>query len=243
MSRDGFIRHKTSERMARPPYFRLMEKVNLQAGRPFDDLPVPWLSPKDFASRCRDGIVIDTRDVEAFAGGHIPDSYSVWLNGTGQYGGWVTEELTRVYLVADSPSAVRQARLSLARIGRDSVMGALRGGFEAWRDAGLPIAMAGTLSPERLLAEAGRIAVLDVREIGEFEEEGHIPNARHIHAGDLEPQIGLLDLSKDQPIAVTCSVGHRGSLGVSILQRHGYSNVFNLLGGMTAWKNRGLPMD
>jgi hydroxyacylglutathione hydrolase len=38
-SRDEFIGHKTAEKLARPPYFRLMEEVNLQAGRPFEDVP------------------------------------------------------------------------------------------------------------------------------------------------------------------------------------------------------------
>lgn len=46
-----------------------MEEVNLQAGRPFEDLPVPWLSPQEFARRSANGTLIDTRDVEAYAGG------------------------------------------------------------------------------------------------------------------------------------------------------------------------------
>lgn len=80
-SRQEFIRHKCAERLARPPYFRLMEEVNLEAGRPFEDIPLPWLSPPDFERRSASGILIDTRDVEAYAGGHIAGAYNVWLSG------------------------------------------------------------------------------------------------------------------------------------------------------------------
>lgn len=240
-SRREFMRHKAAEKLARPPYFRLMEKVNLEAGRPFEDAPVAWLRPHEFEQRCGGGIVIDVRDVEAYAGGHVPGAYSVWLAGMARYGGWVTDETTPVYLVADSPGDMREARLSLARIGRDNVAGALAGGFKLWRDAGLPLEGAGTISPRRLADQLDDVVVLDVRDTAEVEGEGSIPGARHVYVGHLEDEIGRLGLDPEQPIVATCSVGHRGSLAVSILKRHGYSNASNLLGGMTAWRKLDLP--
>ncbi|MEX2630906.1 MAG: rhodanese-like domain-containing protein [Tistlia sp.] len=241
-SRDAFVRHKCQERMARPPYFRLMEKVNLGAGRPFADAaPVPWLKPREFERRCGEGIVIDTREVEAFAGGHVGGAYSVWLSGMGRYGGWIAEEGTPIYLIVDGPAALREARLSLARIGFDNVAGALAGGFESWRDAGLPIETSGTLAPRRAAEDRDRLQVLDVREISEY-EEGHIPGARHCHVGHLDGALDELGLDPERPVVSTCSVGHRGSLGASILARHGYRAV-NLLGGMTAWQALGLPTE
>jgi hydroxyacylglutathione hydrolase len=50
-------------------------------------------------------------------------------------------------------------------------------------------------------------------------------------------------LDKSQPVAVTCSVGHRASLAVSLLRRHGFRYVDNLLGGMTAWSALALPQE
>ena len=243
MEREEFVAHKVRERLARPPYFRLMEKVNLVAGRPMDDRPVPWLDPAGFAARCGTGVLIDTREPEAFAGGHLPGSYNVWLEGLGRYGGWIGSHEVPIWLVADSPTVVAEARLSLARIGRDHVAGALAGGFHAWRDAGLPIAITGTTTPDRLQAERAKAPVLDVREISEFEDEGHIPGARHLYVGELESRLDQLDLAKDEPVVVTCSVGQRASLAVSMLDRHGYKKLFNLLGGMTAWRRLGLPLE
>lgn len=240
-SRDAFIRHKLAEKLARPPYFRLMEEVNLEAGRPFADRPVAWLGPQDFAGVCETGLVIDARSAEAFAGGHIPGAYSVWLGGMARYGGWVACNRQPVWLVADDPAAMREARLSLARIGLDDVAGALAGGFEAWRDAGLPVERAATLTPRALNARPGDMPVLDVRERGEF-ENGRIPGVRHVFVGHLEDELPRLDLRPDEPVAVTCSVGHRASLAVSILKRHGFEDPRNLLGGMTAWTALGLPV-
>lgn len=242
-SREDFIRHKTGEKLARPPYFRLMEQVNLQAGRPFEDTPVAWLRPQEFQRQCENGLVIDTRDVESYAGGHIAGAYSVWLSGVARYGGWVADDNTPVYLVADGPAAMREARLSLARIGRDNVAGALAGGFEAWRNAGLPIEQAATITPRELAHRPDKYVVVDVRESGEVEEGGRIPGARHVFVGHLEAELPRLEIDRDQPVVVTCSVGHRASLGVSIFKRNGYADVCNLLGGMTAWEKLELPME
>ncbi|MDN5869692.1 MAG: MBL fold metallo-hydrolase [Nitrococcus sp.] len=242
MTRDAFVSHKAHERIARPPYFTLMEEVNLKAGRPLDERPVSWLTPTVFQERRREGVVIDARAPEAFAGGHLPGSYSIWLTGLGRYGGWISYEAP-IGLIVDGPAELIEARLALARIGHDNIMGALAKGFEAWRDAGLPIETSATIVPDQLQAANNQYTILDVREINEFEDEGHIPGAQHIFVGDLESRLGELGLRKDMPLVVTCSVGHRASLGVSILQRNGYSNVFNLLGGMTAWRKLGLALD
>jgi len=42
-------------------------------------------------------------------------------------------------------------------------------------------------------------------------------------------------------MAVTFSVGNRASIAVSILERAGFKNVSNVLGGMTAWTKLGYP--
>lgn len=242
-SRAEFIRHKCAERLAVPPYFRLMEKVNLQAKHPLDERPIPWLSRSEFGHQSTGSIIIDTRTVEAFAGGHVPDSYSVWLEGVSRYGGWVTDDRSPIYLVVEGPAALREAWLALARIGRDNVAGALAGGFASWRDAGHPIETIGTLSARQLNEHRDHYAVVDVREYGEFAHEGHIPGALHVHVGHLDATLDRLRLDRNHPIVSTCSVGHRGSLGASILKRHGFTRAFNLLGGMTAWTTLELPVE
>ena len=73
----------------------------------------------------------------------------------------------------------------------------------------------------------------------EWKEDGYVEGAKLMFFADLPGKTGLLP--KDKPIAVTCSVGKRSSLAASILEREGFGNVSNVLGGMTAWYNLGYP--
>jgi hydroxyacylglutathione hydrolase len=246
-TRDQFMEAKVRERIPRPPYFSLMEKLNLEGGKPLEKkaAAVPVLQPKKFASEMKQGIVLDGRDPEAFAGGHIPGSYGMWLEGMAIFGGWFATDTTPVYLVLGDIEDLETAFLSLARLGVDGVAGVLAGGFDAWRDAGQPIAYSGTVAPRELDADRDAYVVLDVRDDMEFEQEGHIPEAAHLYVGYLEEHLGKIKktLGQKRPIAVTCAVGHRAGLAVSILQRHGYETVKNLLGGMTAWTKLELPVE
>ena len=38
-------------------------------------------------------------------------------------------------------------------------------------------------------------------------------------------------------------MGHRSGVAVSILKRHGYTGLYNMLGGITAWEKLGLPLE
>lgn len=241
--RKEFIDQKVKENLPRPPYFSHMEVVNLQAGRP---LATPSgdrvLSPKEFHGRLKEGLVIDTRSPEAFAGAHIQGSYNIWLEGLSTFGGWIANERTNIFLIVEEPEKATTAIAALARIGIDSVEGVLVKGVEAWREEGFPIEAFGTTSAQETARwmQEGPVYILDVRDDMEWNEK-HIPGANHTFVGDLEenpPQ-----LSKDRRIVAHCSVGHRSGLAVSILRRQGFTNVHNMLGGITAWEKLELPLE
>lgn len=243
-TREEFIENKVKERIPRPPYFRLMEEVNLKGGvaPSRDPETIPNLLPDDFNRESTTGIVIDTRLPESFAGGHIPRSYSIWLDGLPVFGGWIANERMRIYLVLERPTDVQQAFQHLQRIGVDNICGVLAGGFGGWRDAGHEIETSGTLSVTSTQMEVTSMSILDVREITEY-EESHIAGSKHAYVGFLS-KLKHVDgqLDPKNALAVTCSVGHRASLAVSILLRIGFVNVFNLLGGITAWEKAGKPL-
>ncbi len=239
-----FVKNKVKERIPRPPYFKLMEKLNLRGGIKLSKNPdaVPTLTPKDFARESENGIIFDTRLPESFAGGHIPKSYSIWLEGLPVFGGWLADDEIPIYLVLERPDDLKKAFTHLQRIGVDNICGVLAGGFEAWRDAGLKIQMSGTLSVTSKSFAAGDLPLLDVRDITEF-EEGHIRDSKHAYVGYMPEMSNLKDeFDPMKPLVVTCGVGHRASVAVSILLRSGYENVFNLLGGITAWKKLDKPL-
>ncbi len=244
-TRDAFIEAKIKERIPRPPYFGHMEKVNLEGGMPPGKTAkaIPLLNAKKLASEMKQGLVIDTRDPEAFAGGHIPGSINIWLKGLPVFGGWIADEKSRIFLVLRDMEDLEKAVTHLARIGIDGIEGALAGGFDAWRDAGMSLAYSGTIDARQLEGALASTMVLDVRDDAEFEEEGHIPEARHLYVGYLDEHLDRIkkDLQQKPAIAVVCSVGHRAGLAVSLLERRGLHNVKNVLGGMTAWQKLELP--
>lgn len=238
-----FIGLKVSEHLPRPPYFVHMEQINLGGGRVLPGaVGDRTLTPHNLEKRMQEGIVIDTRRPDAFAGAHIGGSYNIWLDGLSSFGGWFADERTVTFLVVQAADDAPTAIAALARIGIDSVEGILVRGVDAWREAGLPIESLGTTSV-RGVAEwrkEGRLFILDVRDDMEW-EKSHIPEAHHTYVGYLEKQ--LPQIPKDQRIVVHCSVGNRSGIAASVLMRHGFRNVFNMLGGMTAWENLDLPFE
>lgn len=242
-SRRDFVAHKLAEKMARPPYFLHLEKVNLLPGRPLKSpLAARVLQPREFQQRMREGVVIDTRSPEAFAAAHIPGAYNIWLDGLAAFGGWVADESSRIFLIADGADAMDLAVMSLARIGIDSVEGILAKGIESWRDQGLPLESIATTSAAETAnwMQQGRVHVLDVRDEYEWDEK-HIAGALHRYVGHLEDKLPLLP--KDGEIVVHCNVGHRSGVAASILKRNGFTRIHNMLGGISAWEKLGLPLE
>jgi len=246
LNREEFLKAKLTERLPRPPYFRHMERVNLDGGMPAGKraIDVPLLSAREFEARMKGGLAIDVRDPEAFAGGHVPGSVNVWLAGLPVFAGWLADADTRILLVVDRTSEVPVALKHLGNVGLDQVEGVLRGGFAQWRDEGMPVARSATIAPRELQQQLQATSILDVREDSEFEAEGHIEGALHLYVGYLDAHLHRLEhaLKQKSQVAVTCSVGHRAGIAVSLLQRQGIRNATNLLGGMTAWENLELPI-
>jgi hydroxyacylglutathione hydrolase len=241
--RETFIRRKVAEQPLYPPYFRRMERWN-ETGAP----PMPGIEPQpadvDAFTRAVAGpdvTLVDTRMPTAFAGGHIPGSLSIFLEGMSVFPGWLVDLEKPVWLVTERPEDAQAAALYLARIGFDRVEGYLCGGFEKWQNRGLPIGHVGALSVDglKLMLDAEMIRVIDVREPDEW-ADGIVPGAEPIFFGVLKDHLPAGP--KDAPLAVMCSVGRRGSMGASILRRAGFTNVYNVLGGTTAWVNRGYPL-
>ncbi|KRO35843.1 MAG: hypothetical protein ABR54_03120 [Actinobacteria bacterium BACL15 MAG-120619-bin91] len=89
-------------------------------------------------------------------------------------------------------------------------------------------------------AEPG-VVTLDVRTPAEF-AEGYIEGARLIdfQSGNFEKEIATLD--KNATYAVYCRSGNRSGQAVRIMQDAGFTNVFNMNGGVIDWANAGLPL-
>ena len=125
----------------------------------------------------------------------------------------------------------------LSRIGYENVVGYLKGGMMDWYEASMPTEHMGLLTVQELMERSNEFLVIDVRSKGEF-DSGHMNGAVHIPCRRMEGA----EVPEGPSLAVTCSIGYRGTLGASILRKRGYKDVYNVLGGMNAWKNAGFPL-
>lgn len=99
------------------------------------------------------------------------------------------------------------------------------------------------ISPQEatLLMNREEALVLDVRDAAEW-ATGHIPNARHISLDQLEKRVSEIEKFKARPLIVNCQSGNRSSTACGKLRKHGFEKVFNLSGGIAAWRDAGLPV-
>lgn len=237
--REEFIEHKVTEHHSRPPYFLMMEKYNLEGPPLLDDLPIPKpLKPKAFLEQMKQGaFVVDTRKPPAFGGAHVKNSISVWLERIPSYAGWILPYDKPILLVLEDSNHLEKAVRLLYRLGYDNITGYLVGGIENWYKQSLPVEQFDLLTVHELkkwLNQENKLFLLDVREENDW-EQGHIPGSVNIFSGYLKNRIN--ELPKDRPIVVICKVGNRASLGASILRQAGFKQIYNVLGGIIAWKN------
>jgi glyoxylase-like metal-dependent hydrolase (beta-lactamase superfamily II)/rhodanese-related sulfurtransferase len=243
-SREEFVKQLTSNLPARPAYFQQDAEINRTGASVLSELPA--LSPIEPAELkavlAEGGMALDVRPGEQFAAGHVPGSVNIALSG--QFASWAGALLglaARPVLIAESEEAVSEARMRLARVGLEDARGYLKGGIEAWSVAGLPLAALSQINVEALSDRLrnSTLQVLDVRREPEW-EAGHIEGASWWPLDNFK--VSPPEIAHDVPIAVHCKSGYRSMIACSLLQRGGFQNVVNVVGGFDAWQQAKLPV-
>jgi hydroxyacylglutathione hydrolase len=180
-------------------------------------------------------MVIDGRDPELFATGHLVESINVGLNGRyAEFAGSVVPPEVDIILVVD-PGFEVEARNRLARIGFDRVVGHLQHASAVMADNPARVQRASRLTVaefETRRCDIEALQLLDIRNPGEV-ALGTIEGADAIPVGQLRSRIGELD--KTAPTVVFCAGGYRSSVGASVLREAGFGDVSDILGGYSAW--------
>jgi hydroxyacylglutathione hydrolase len=224
-----------------PPYWRHMRQLN-QEGPPLLGVlgEPPALDVGEFDRLRNEGIyVLDCRSPEAFSA-HIPGalhagagtSFPTWAGTVLPFG-------QPYVLVLESAKDLWNTCWHLLRIGYDLPHGWLAGGMMAWRTSGKEIGLMPILTVGGLRDEMDRrkdLFVLDVRQPREW-AAGHIPGASHIAGAEISDR--LAEVPKGRPLAIICGSGYRSSAVASLLRNRGHNEVYNVLGGMRAWRRSG----
>lgn len=222
--------------MERPPYFRRMERLNLEGPPLLGTLPAPTpLKPGAFAERMREAIVLDTRMETGFGAAHVPDALSIWAGGLASFAGWFLPYDRPLLLVSEGEDSTPVVR-TLIRLGYDELAGALAGGMLAWHMSGRASAAVEVVTAQALcrrLEQGADAWILDVRSEEELENEGEVADAHHVHITQLSDHLDVV--RRDRPIYVFCGSGLRSMVGASVLQRAGVKDVHVVLGGTKAW--------
>jgi len=87
----------------------------------------------------------------------------------------------------------------------------------------------------------GKTLVLDVREPAEF-AAGHLRDAKNIPLKELPQRLSELEKAKAKNVIVMCQSGARSPKAASVLNKAGFTSVFNLNGGLAAWQAQGMPI-
>ncbi len=241
MSEADFVEAVTQGQSVAPLYFSFAANRNREFRDLLnDDTTVASLTIGEVLAQQRSGaIVLDTREDMAFAAGHLRGSVNVGLGGRfAEYAGEVMPPQTPIVLITP-PGHEPEAKVRLARIGFDRVLGALRDPVETFVAHPELIEPLSRLSADSLAERISTIAdlvLIDVRNPGEV-ALGTIAGARVISLPSLLAEMPTLD--QTAPTVVFCAGGYRSAIAASLLRSHGFADVSDLIGGYTAWEQCG----
>ncbi len=240
-NKEEFVRLLTADLPERPEYFALDAEMNRGGAPALTAQPaLIELSGDEVIARQRAGaIVLDTRPALQFGAGHIPGAVNIAL--AGQFASWAATLLglaKEIILVAEDEEQVEESRMRLARVGIEHTAGCLKGGMAQWAMNQRPLVQIPQIPAEELHRELAEVQVIDVRRQSEW-DEGHIRGAILVPLHNLESM--LATLSRERPVVVHCKGGYRSAIACSLLQRAGFENVMNLIGGFDAWRALDLP--
>lgn len=129
-------------------------------------------------------------------------------------------------------------QIAAAEPDRDGFDEAVRSALAGFSAPGVSVQQA-----ERLIRDE-RAIVLDTRTEEEF-RVSHLAGARFLPFGWWQALTGPRlpkDLPRDRPVLVICTVGWRSGKVTQALQAAGYPRVFNVVGGVLAWRRANLPL-
>ena len=239
ITKQEFIKEITDGLLPAPQYFSKNAMMNKEGAGSLDNVyqhGLKKLSPAEFEVIVEEAgaLILDTHDPQVFAGGFIPGSINVGLNG--QFAPWVGALITDlkqpIVIVCDEGKEEETVR-RLARVGYDNTLGYLDGGMATWKAAGKVIDTVNSISPDEFATRYAKteLHVLDVRRPAEY-ANGHVTNAENKPLDFINEWTG--DLNRDETYYVHCAGGYRSMITASILKARGFENLVEVQGGYGA---------
>ena len=197
------------------------------------------LTPEQFEAVANqtEAVVLDVRHQNEFEKAFVPRSIFIGLDGG--FAPWVgalIRDVDQPILLVVDASRVEEAVTRLSRVGFDNTLGYLKGGLEAWQNAGKEVDRITSVSADELAQQVNQkpdTPIFDVRKDGEYLSQ-HISTAHHTPLIKLNEH--LQSFPNQQNFYIHCAGGYRSMIAASILKSRGIHNVNNALGGFNKLK-------
>lgn len=235
---DTFVAAVTLGLAEPPAYFREEVALNRAGHAAFDPAAtVPEVDPATAVGKAgREVLLLDVRDDQSFAAGHLRGAVNVGLSGRfAEYAAAVRMPGQPVVLFG-SGEEVAEARVRLARVGIDAVTGVVTRleTLSERPELVAPSSRLDHLRARQVVQADPHLQILDVRGQGEALAAGAVPGALNVPLPQL---LGALDrLDRERPLLVYCAGGYRSIAAASLLESLGFRDVSDLLGGFGAWQ-------
>lgn len=241
-SKESFIKAVTDGLLQPPAYFEMNVAMNKKGYESFDNVVskgLNALSPEEFEKTAElfGALILDVRNNDVFAKGFIPQSINIGLNG--DFAPWVGAligDVKQPILLITDENKQEETLTRLSRVGFDTVLGFLEGGFEAWKKNGREIDTVNRISAKQFESEIKNkeVKIVDVRKESEYHSE-HVNEAYNMPLAYINDWIG--DLDSEKHFYLHCAGGYRSMMAASILQARGYRNFTEIEGGFAAIAN------
>ena len=241
LSREEFIKEVLTGLVAPPAYFPLNVLMNIQGYDSIDKVLARGqhaLSPAAFEAAANEtsALILDTRDVQTFAAGFVPNSINIAIDGS--FAPWVgamIPDIKQEILLVTDEGREEEVITRLARVGYDFTIGYLKGGIAAWAKAGKDVDKIESITVEETVnrAQSGEGEIIDVRKNSEYLSE-HIVDVENAPLDFINES--MLKINKAKTYFVHCASGYRSMIFISTLRARGYENLIDVQGGFKAIK-------
>ena len=245
MTKQEFIEEVTQGLLPPPQYFPLNVSMNKNGYEDSSEVlkrGTKELSPEAFEAIANQtgAIILDVRHQDAFAKGHIPRAIFIGLDGG--FAPWVgalIADIKQPLLLITEPGQEQEAVTRLSRVGFDTTLGYLKGGFDAWKKTARDYDTVSSITAKTFKQKQEPLAVFDVRKESEYISE-HLENAINTPLGNINEHLN--DFPENNTFYLHCAGGYRSMIAASILKSRGIHNLINIEGGFTSLKANGIKI-
>ncbi len=235
MTKEEFIKELLTGLTSPPGYFPQNVLMNIKGYESLDTVMERGerpLSPEAFETAANEtkALMLDTRDAEDYAKGHVPNSINIGLKGNfAQWVGEMIPDVQQEILLITYPDKEEEAITRLSRVGYDHTIGFLKGGFDSWKKAQKECEMVDRINSKEFEKDyLENPMVIDVRKKSEFDSE-HVIGAINVPLNEMNRH--LAQFPKNTPFILYCAGGYRSMIAASILKQRGWDNFRDVADG------------